>query len=169
MTNRFRRALWVIGLLGLLAALALEPSKDPELELTDASGSVLAALPLPEGRFDHVFIHSVHRTPVVERFEVEASEDPPRLHLYELRYQNQGVGMPADAEGGFRLEGDTFVLAMDRSFDRIPVMVSPVEGHGLVIQGALTPFVRYHAPGQRITLSARMSRHIRLRRLSPHE
>lgn len=167
MTNRFRPLLWVLGLLGLLAILALEPSKELELELTDASGSALAVLALPDGRFDHVFVHSVHRTPVVERFRIEG--DPPRLHLHELRYQSQGVGMPADAEGGFRLEGDTFVLAMDRSFDRIPVMVSPVEGHGLVIQGAFTPFVRYQPPGRRITLSVRTSRSIRLRRIPHHE
>lgn len=167
MTDRFRTLLWLTSLLGLLAVLALEPSKDLELELTDAGGSTLTILPLPHGRFDHVFVHSVHRTPVVERFRIEA--DPPRLHLYELRYQSQGVGMPADAEGGFRLEGDTFVLAMDRSFDQIPVMVSPVEGHGLVIQGAFIPFVRYQPPGRRITLSVRTSRHIRIRRTPHHE
>jgi hypothetical protein len=169
MTNRLRTLLWSIGLLGLLAFLALEPSKDLELELTDAGGSTLAVLPLPDGRFDHVYVHSVHRTPVVEKFRTEGAEDPPRLHLHELRYQSQGVGMPSDAEGGFRLEGDTFVLAMDRSFDRIPVMVSPVEGHGLVIQGAFIPFVMYQPPGRRITLSLRTSRHIRLRRIPHHE
>lgn len=169
MTDRIRALLWVTGLLALLAILALEPAREPELVLTDAGGSTLATLPVRDGRFDHVFIHSVHKTPVVERFRVEPTGGAPRLHLYELRYQSQGVGMPTDAEGGFRLEGDTFVLTMDRTFDRLPLMVSPVEGHGLVIQGAFIPFVRYQPPGRRITLSARTSRPIRLRRYHPHE
>lgn len=169
MTNRWRVLPWLIGILVLLAALGLEWRPVPELQLADVDGSTLAILELPEGGFDHVFVHSVHRTPVVERFRIEHPEGRPVMHLYELRYQSQGVGMPSDAEGGFRLEGDTFVLAMDRAFEEIPIMVSPVEGHGLLVGQTFIPFTRFEPPGHRIVLSARSSRHIRLRRSIHHE
>lgn len=167
MTNGRKALIGILGLTAVLALLLFEWGPVWELRLADAADATLVVIELPEGRFDHVFVHSVHRTPVEERFRIEGAD--ARLHLYELRYQNQGVGMPADAEGGYRLEGGTFVLAMDRSFDRIPVMVSPLEGHGIVADGVLFPFARYQPAGRLITLSARMSRHIRLRRYHRHE
>lgn len=159
----------MIALAILLAVLQLEWAREPELVLADGKGVPLAVFALPDGRFEHVFIHSVHQTPVEEKFRIELQDGAPRLHLYELRYQSQGVGMPSDAEGGYRLEGGTFILAMDRSFERLPIMVSPVAGHGITIGGAPTPFVMYQSPGRPIALSARLTRHIRLRRSHPHE
>ena len=150
--------------LAILLVWRLELVREPELLLSDGNRVALATLPLPDGRFEHVFTHSVHKTPVDERFQVEAKGDGAAMHLYELRYQSQGVGMPSDAEGGYRLEGNTFILAMDRSFQELPIMVSPVLGHGIVVGGTFTPFANYKQPGQRLVLSARMTRHIRLRR-----
>lgn len=150
--------------LAILLAWRLELVREPELLLADGNRVVLATLPLPDGGFQHVFIHSVHKTPVSECFRVEAKEDGAVMHLYELRYQSQGVGMPSDAEGGYRLEGNTFILAMDRSFQELQIMVSPVLGHGIVARGTFTPFINYKQPGQRLVLTARMTRHIRLRR-----
>jgi len=164
MTNPRRLALGSLLALALLLAWRLEWVREPELLLTGGDGTSMATVPLSDGRFEHVFTHSVHRTPVRELFMVEAQGDLAVLQLYELRYQSQGVGMPADAEGGYRLEGSTFVLAMDRSFRELPIMVSPVAGHGIVAGGAFLPFTEYQQPGQRLVLSARMTRHIRLRR-----
>jgi len=148
--------------LALLLAWRLQWVREPELLLSVGDRAPVASFPLAHGRFEHVFTHSVHKTPVREFFTVEARGEKLVLHLYELRYQSQGVGMPADAEGGYRLEGDTFVLAMDRSFQELPIMVSPVAGHGLVTGGSFTPFTKYQQSGQRLVLSARMTRHIRL-------
>jgi len=164
MTNPCRLALGSLLVLVLLLAWRLEWVREPELLLAAGDQAPLAAIPLRDGRFEHVFTHSVHKTPVRELFSVEAEGNKTTLHLYELRYQSQGVGMPAGAEGGYRLEGDTFVLAMDRSFPELPIMVSPVAGHGIVAGGAFLPFTQYQPSGRRIVLSARMIRHIRLRR-----
>lgn len=164
MTNPRRLALGSLLALALLLAWRLEWVREPELLLAVGDQAPVAVVTLRDGRFEHVFTHSVHQTPVRELFQVEAEGGAALLHLYELRYQSQGVGMPADAEGGYRLEGGTFVLAMDRSFLELPIMVSPVAGHGLVAGGDFLPFTHYQQSGQRLVLSARMTRHIRLRR-----
>jgi hypothetical protein len=155
-----RRALLLAALLAAAAgAAALLLSVDDEafLVVSSAEGRKLAEIALPDGRFDHVFTHSFHLTPVRERFRVE---DDGRggavLRLYELRYQSAGVGMPEDAELGYRLEDGVFVLAMDRSFERIPLRVSIVEGHGVEVGGALRPFTEWAAPKRGLILSGRM-------------
>lgn len=157
-------ALGVLLALTALLVSRIEVVREPELLLTGEENASLGTIPLPDARFEHVFTHSVHKTPVRERFAVEERGNAAVLHLYELRYQSQGVGMPADAEGGYRLEEGTFILTMDRSFQELPIMVSPISGHGLVAGGVFIAFTRYQQPGQRIILSARMTPHIRLRR-----
>ncbi|TFG79440.1 MAG: DUF1850 domain-containing protein, partial [Spirochaetales bacterium] len=104
------------------------------------------------GRFDYVFVHSIHLTLVEERFRVD---DAGNLHLFELRYENSGVGMPADEEGGYRLEDGRFILLMDRTFERIPLFVSIVPGHGVSTGGKFYPFTDWAKPEDVLVLSAR--------------
>lgn len=135
------------------------------LVVSDAEGRALAEIALPDGRFDHVFTHSFHLTPVRERFRVEPDgKGGAVLRLYELRYRSLGVGMPEDAELGFRLEGGEFVLAMDRRFERIPLRVSHLEGHGAEIGGRLWPFSAWAAPEKGLILSGRIVKVLRSRR-----
>ncbi len=111
------------------------------LVISDRESHVLAEVPLERGRFDHVFMHSAHLTPVVERFRVAVGPDGiPVMHLFELEYQSSGVGMPSDAEYGYRLIDGKFLLAMSREFAVIPLMVSIVPGHGVVMDGTLLAF-----------------------------
>lgn len=120
--------------------------------MEDRKGRLLAALPLPDGRFSHVFTHSFHLTPVEERFEIGPDGS---LRLHELRYESLGVGMPEDAELGFRLEEGVFVLSMDRRFKEVPIMVSIVPGHGILAGGELLPFDRWVPPGGLLVLRGR--------------
>lgn len=122
-----------------------------ELVLSSPTGKILGVLYLPHGRFIHRYIHSVHKSPVDEYFEVRDST----LHLYELRYDQTSVGMPSDAEGGYRLENGRFILAMDRSFSRISLMVSPLPGHGIVVDGRFFPFTLWVHREDPIILTAR--------------
>lgn len=111
------------------------------LVLSDRESKVLAELPLKNDRFDIVFIHSFHLTPVSERFNAELGADgTPVMHLFELEYESPGVGMPSDAELGYRLIDGKFLLTMDRKFAVIPLMVSTVSGHGIVVDGRMFPF-----------------------------
>ncbi len=142
----------------LVAVLFLFCFAEPELVLRDGQGRFLAALPLPQGRFEHVFVHSFHLTPVEERFIVERRGlFRAELRLTELRYQDLGTGMPEDAELGYRLEKGVFILAMDRRFNRIPIMVSILDGHGLVVDGVFHPFTDWVPKEGRIILEGRLA------------
>lgn len=155
-------AIGSILILAIIAALVFEPFKRTRLVIENEKGWPLARIDLPDGRFDHVFVHSIHQTLVEERFKIdEATGD---LHLYELRYQSSGVGMPADAEGGYRLEDGHFVLSMDRTFRKIPLRVSTVPGHGIVVGGIYFPFRNWTRPMGPLVLRGERSTAFRSRR-----
>lgn len=172
MPTRKAASYWLPLLVVLVAALmaaacALRPSvaQVPELLVTTPSGKVLATFRPRDGSFEHVFVHSVHLTPVEELFKIGTDgKGGAALHLYELRYESSGVGMPADAEGGYRLEGGKFILEMDRSFSEIPLRVSIVQGHGIVVDGIFHPFTDWAPPESPLVLKARIVREIQTRR-----
>jgi len=161
-----RTAIAIAAFAGVaIAAFVFSPRFEAELLLRDGEGRQLAALPLPHARFEHVFVHSFHLTPVEERFVLEREGLwRARLRLYELRYQDLGTGMPDDAELGFRLENGVFILSMDRRFDRIPIMVSILDGHGIVIDGTFHPFTDWVPKEARIILEGRYALVSRFRR-----
>jgi hypothetical protein len=147
----------------------LEPHREMRLVVSDGRGRPLGKLELPDSRFSHVFTHSVHLTPVEELYQVEDRGflRRPILRLYELRYESLGVGMPEDAEGGYRLENGVFVLAMDRRILEIPLRVSIVPGHGIVAGGVYRPFRNWARPEEALVLSAEAFLSIKPRRSSP--
>jgi hypothetical protein len=149
-----------ILLAALVASAALHAAGEPSwLVVSRPDGEELAALELRDGRFEHVFVHSFHLTPVRERFRVERGEEGGAvLRLYELRYQSSGVGMPEGPELGYRLEDGVFIVDMDRSFASIPLRVSIVEGHGVTVEGVYRPFTEWAAPEKGLVLTGRMGR-----------
>ncbi len=130
----------------------LSPFSNVDLQIRDANGKMLAILPLADRKFDYVLIHSIHLTKVEERYRVSATGG---LHLYELRYQSSGVGMPADAEEGYRLEDGHFILNMNRTIGTFPLFVSIVPGHGISTGGIFYPFTAWAKPEDVLHISAR--------------
>jgi hypothetical protein len=126
------------------------------LTISDRESRVIAEIPLKTNCFDHVFVHSIHQTPVVERFRVIANpEGTPLLHLFQLEYESYGVGMPSDTENGFRLEDGKFILDMSRDFAVIPLMVSIVAGHGIVVDNHFYPFTDWVPQEAQLFLTAK--------------
>lgn len=124
------------------------------LRISDREGRTLADIALEDNRFDILFIHSFHLTPVAERYIVdEDSGGRLVLHLFELEYESIGVGMPSEAELGFRLENGKFELSMDRRFACIPLMISIVPGHGLLVRGKFLPFTSWLPERSMLVLS----------------
>lgn len=124
-----------------IARAAEETVPSYYLVIKDRDNKVVAAIPLSDGRFDHVYIHSIHLTPVVERFKVlPDAAGAPTLHLFELVYESYGVGMPSDTEDGFSLVDGKFILKMSRDYSVISLMVSTVDGHGIVADGRFFAF-----------------------------
>lgn len=114
------------------------------LVISSRESGVLTEIPLPDRRFDHVFVHSFHLTPVVERFRIVTTVDGSLvMHLFELEYESPGVGMPSDAENGYHLVDGKFLLTMDRDLVVIPLMVSIVDGHGVIAGGSFHPFTEW--------------------------
>jgi len=149
----FLKGIIAIILAVLMAAIFFfSPLSKTVLLVQDAQKNTLAEIPLADRKFDFVFIHSIHLTMVEERYRVTAAGG---LHLYELRYQSSGVGMPADAEEGYRLEDGHFILKMDRTIRTIPLFVSIVPGHGISTGGIFHPFTEWAKPEDVLFLSAR--------------
>jgi hypothetical protein len=132
----------------------------PALRVADDGGRTLALIAIPDGTFAHHYVHTINLSPVDEYFRIEGR----RLRLYELRYDTNSVGMPSDAELGFRIEGGRYVLSMDRSFDRIPLRVSIRPEHGIVANGTYYPFSRWMRPMGPLVLTGDRALDIRLRR-----
>jgi len=126
------------------------------LTISDRESRVIAEIPLKDGLFDHVFVHSIHLTPVIERFRVvPGPEGTPILRLFELDYESCGIGMPSDTENGFHLVDGKFILDMSRDFPVIPVMVSIVAGHGVAANGHFFPFTDWVPEGTQLFLAAK--------------
>ncbi|MCA1949610.1 MAG: DUF1850 domain-containing protein [Treponema sp.] len=123
------------------------------------AGKILAELILPEnGEFILTYTHSIHKRPVYEYYRAESG----MLHLYELRYDTTSTGMPSESEGGFRIENSFFVLAMDRWFKMLPIFISPIPGHGVIINEHLYPFITWAQEETAIELSSNSVSHIGL-------
>ncbi len=105
----------------LIFAVLLVPSVAPAACLTLAShpdGAPLAQLALPDDAtsFSISYLHSVTRTPVVER------------------YEQHGPGLPteADAGGTFTRRDGQFIVTMDRHFEAIVMQVHAGQSPRLV-------------------------------------
>ncbi|WP_041396106.1 DUF1850 domain-containing protein [Gracilinema caldarium] len=115
-------------------------------------GYPVAELPLPSsGEFILTYVHSIHKRPVYEYFRA----DQGLLVLYELRYDTTSTGMPFDAEGGFRMENGLFIVTMNRHFQTLPLFVSPVPGHGVIIDRHLYLFTEWVTEDTALELSVK--------------
>ncbi|MFQ3548110.1 MAG: DUF1850 domain-containing protein, partial [Termitinemataceae bacterium] len=114
------------------------------------NNSVCAMLPLPKsGEFRLTYTHSIHKRPVEEYYRAENG----KLHLYLLRYDTTSTGMPFDAEEGFEIQNGMFVLHMDRWFSEIVLWISPIPGHGVIIEGRSFLFTDWAPPEEALSLS----------------
>lgn len=135
----------------------------PALVITSEKGTVLRRIPLEDGIFIHHFVHSVHKTPVDEYFEVHGTS----LDLTEVRYDTYGVGMPSDEGEAFSLKDGRFSVKLHRSFSRLPIRVSFLPDHGIIAGGRLHAFSEMVPPGSAIILSAERIPIFRIGRISP--
>lgn len=152
---------------GLIAAViigaAISIRSVPALIIKDNSGAIVARLPLYDSSFVHHYIHSVHKTPVDEYFEVQRNT----LELVKVKYDTYGVGMPSDGGEGFSIENGRFVVVIHRVFSSIPIRVSIVPDHGVIIEGTLFPFTQWVPTESAIALSTGRMLIFRNRRISP--
>lgn len=136
----------------LFCIAAEEGSSIPYSLCIKQSGHIIAEFSLPvQGDFVITYVHSIHKRPVYEYYR--ARND--LMQLYELRYDTTSTGMPSDMDGGFRIEEGLFVLTMDRQFKTLPLFVSPIPGHGVIIEGHLYLFTEWVKEETALELSVR--------------
>jgi hypothetical protein len=124
----------VLALAGTVFAAAC--ATQTGLEVRDAvSDRLYGVWPLEEGgEFAVEFIHSVHQSPVRERFRREGGEIRPA----GVRFFSFGAGMESAVEAGRTLtrDGDALVLSgSEASFRELTYIVGTVSDHLLLVNG----------------------------------
>lgn len=90
--------------------------------------------------FDIHYIHSIHKTPVLETYQIKDNH----IVQQQITYDEFAVGMPSndDGEGKFiQQDGHYMITEMNRIFPYLDIRVAQVmPEHGLIIEDKLLPF-----------------------------
>jgi hypothetical protein len=120
--------------------------------IKDLDRKTNTVIPAPDGKFTLSFIHSVQKTPVYEFFRIDGDN---KLVLYETKYYSLGVGLPFSEENGtFVNDKGEFVLNLTRTFDSIPIRVSPIPNHAISIGGRTYPLLNFAGPEDLVEIRA---------------
>lgn len=126
--------------------------RELDLVIYNVDNGKRVEIPLKKNEFTHVFIHSIQKTPVYEDFTVDKSDE---LILVRVRYYSLGIGLPYLEEGKFENNNGEFIMEMNRTFKTLPIRVSPVKGHGIIIDGIMYNFLDFSKPNDLIEISAK--------------
>jgi len=152
--KQIRKNVWIaiIGVLPLMSAVYLFLPRVPTLILRNESGGIVVRIPCEDGRFTHRYVHSIHLTNVDEDFQIQANGT---LLLTATKFDTLGVGIPYDADGGFSMEGNRFVLKMNRRYRSLPIRVSPMPGHLIITGGRNYPLTNWFVPEDLVVVEAK--------------
>ncbi|WP_408008704.1 DUF1850 domain-containing protein [Pseudalkalibacillus sp. A8] len=119
------------------------------------TGNVMAYVNVDKDtRFHIKYIHSVHRTPVKETYEIN---DKKEIVQTELEYENFAIGMPSNATGEEKFiekDGTYYITNMNRIFPAIDIRIGRViANHTLVMDQEEFPLDQAVAPGSWIRLN----------------
>ena len=125
-----------LAVTGAVFYTAHSRSKNQFLEIRDTgSGKLYGTWPLKESdEFAIEFIHSVHQSPVRERFIIEDKMIRPEA----VRFSSFGAGMLSNLEEGQTMsrDGDALVISgFNASFKELKIIVGTVSDHVLFING----------------------------------
>ncbi|MEO8486423.1 MAG: DUF1850 domain-containing protein [Betaproteobacteria bacterium] len=103
--------------------------------------------------FTITIVHSVTRTPVVERYRVDGAS----IVQTAIVFSQHGPGLPteADADGAWSREGDRFVVTMARRFGTIAMRVHAAQSPRLAVAGDPLPVDLAQWGNRAIALGAR--------------
>lgn len=101
------------------------------------------------------FIHSIHKSPVVETYQIKD-------HLIvqqQITYEEFAVGMPSNVEGEGQFsekDGHYMITDMNRAFPYLDIRIAQVmPDHGLILHNRFIPFSNIANPGSWIRLIER--------------
>ncbi|MCG0275593.1 MAG: DUF1850 domain-containing protein [Thermosediminibacteraceae bacterium] len=108
-------------------------------------------LPVKSGEFTLTFVHSIERTPVYELYRIN---DDSTVTLKETRFYSLGTGLPFNPSGTFKNVNGQFVVTQSRTLEKIPLWVSPLPGHAVIIDGRRINFTDIAESEDLLTISA---------------
>ena len=89
-----------------------------------------------DGHFELGYTHSVLLTPVDEYFEINEQNE---LILQKTIYESFGVGLPYEQieDASFEIVEDKFILYLERSFESVDMVISPIPKHTITVNGEI--------------------------------
>lgn len=144
----------LFSFLALLSVLVLFLPLVPALTIRDTATNHLMWLGrVTEGSpFAIRWIHSIHRSPVVEYYRVQGSA----VVLTEMTFEDYGIGMNSELAPGEKLlteNGSFRIMNMNRSFPALHLFIGQVRAnHTLLFQGKEIPLGTVDKPGSAITI-----------------
>ena len=124
------------------------------LKIKDFESRKTTILPLGSGGFTLKFQHSVHLTPVYEVYQIDSESN---MVLTETKFFSLGVGMPFTPEEGVfsNKEGEFLITGLHRKYTNIPMRVSPIPDHTVIIDDKPYSLVSFGQPGGLIIITTR--------------
>ena len=123
-----------LALLVVLAPAPMVSARERNMKpvVTTAEGRILySEWVSPGDEFEIVFTHSVQRTPVIERFRVQADGT---IVVFETVYQDFGAGLPSEVDVGAKVVVEPTgvrIYDMNRVMPRIVMRVGSIARHRL--------------------------------------
>jgi len=123
------------------------------LLIEDLEKDSVHTITVPQGKFTLSYIHSVHKTPVHDVFEIDEQN---QMVLVESSFSSLGVGMPYTEENGtfHSSNGEFKITGLNRKFDAIPILVSPIPKHTIKVGDESFPLLSYAAPDDLVKIKA---------------
>lgn len=110
----------------------------------------------PGEKFSIKYIHSIHRTPVLETYLTNKNGE---IVQTEIRFEEFGIGMPSGPSGNetFTQKNGTYILAnMNRTFSSLDIRVGQVVAdHRLIIDGEEYPFSSFSDKGSWVRIETK--------------
>lgn len=151
------RSLFIIGavLLLLAAGVTARCVSEEYLAVYTDDEIVFSAKAETGMRFATRFIHSVHRTPVIDRYVIGDGEK--KIIQESTAYQTYGVGMPfLPQDGSFVQNGDFFELRdLDLAFETIDFRVGSEAQFTILLNEQEYPIYRLAPQGALVHLAVK--------------
>jgi hypothetical protein len=149
-----KRVFGIILIVSVLAAASMYPAFWGVVIEDGETGERLAFLNVkPDEEFSIKYIHSIHRTPVLEIYHTNREGT---IIQTEMRFEEFGVGMPSGVTGTeiFTQKDGTYILSnMNRTFPSLDIRTGQViANHMLLYDGQEYPFSSFSKKGSWVRL-----------------
>lgn len=139
----------ILGTILIVSVISLYPAFLGLIIEDGETGERLAFMNImPDEEFSIKYIHSIHRTPVLETYY---TNEEGIIIQTEMRFEEFGVGMPSGATGSevFTQKDGTYILSnMTRTFPLLDIRTGQIiANHTLLYDGHVYPFSSFSEKG----------------------